>query len=111
VPLLVPLCTVIWFFLVRTGAMWISNTNHSFCCCYSVGCKAVQGYALGSQIGLKIRRPQGRGGSSPPPGTNRILQNKRLAALSPRQETLRDKRGGLRTSSKRDRKVYPTETV
>jgi hypothetical protein len=32
-------------------------------------------------------------------------------ALSPGRETLRDRRGGLRASSKRERKVYPTETV
>ena len=29
---------------------------------------------IGRRSGLKIRRPQGRGGSSPPPGTNKINQ-------------------------------------
>jgi hypothetical protein len=57
VPLLVPLCTGFWFFFMRRGAMWISNPSHSFCCRYSVWCRAVQRYASGSQIGLKIRRP------------------------------------------------------
>jgi hypothetical protein len=54
--------------------MWISNPNHSFCYRYSVRCRGVQGCALSSQIGLKIRRPQGRGGSIPPPGTRKIKQ-------------------------------------
>src|ERR1700677_4849333 len=29
---------------------------------------------IGRRSGLKIRRPQGRGGSSPPPGTSKIKQ-------------------------------------
>jgi hypothetical protein len=29
---------------------------------------------IGRRSGLKIRRPQGRGGSSPPPGTNKIKE-------------------------------------
>jgi len=32
-------------------------------------------------------------------------------ALSPGREALRDERGGLLAASKRERKVYPTETV
>jgi hypothetical protein len=77
----VPLCTEFWCFLVRLGAMWISNPNHSFCYRYSVRCRGVQGCALSSQIGLKIRRPQGRGGSSPPPGTSKIKQFLPLVGL------------------------------
>jgi hypothetical protein len=34
----------------------------------------VQGSAQSAKIGLKIRRPQGRGGSSPPPGTSVVNQ-------------------------------------
>ena len=41
--------------------MWISNPNHSFCDRYSLRCTGVQGYAFVRKIGLKIRRPQGRG--------------------------------------------------
>jgi hypothetical protein len=33
---------------------------------------------IGRRSGLKIRRPQGRGGSSPPPGTNKISNLYRL---------------------------------
>ena len=89
VPLLVPLCTVIWFFLVQQSAMWIINPTHSICCCYSAGCRAVRHSASEPKIGLKIRRKQFRGGSSPPPGTilqlryvlQSIYRNERLGAL------------------------------
>jgi hypothetical protein len=57
VPLLVPLCTVISFLLVRLDAMWITGLNNSFYYCYATWCEAVQGDALEPQKGLKIRRP------------------------------------------------------
>ena len=41
-------------------------------CQLSVKCKTCPDGEIGRRSGLKIRRPQGRGGSSPPPGTNEI---------------------------------------
>jgi hypothetical protein len=41
---------------------------------------------IGRRSGLKIRRPQGCGGSSPPPGTNKI---KDLDEIMPRQYSIR----------------------
>ena len=38
---------------------------------------------IGRRSGLKIRRPQGRGGSSPPPGTNKINSLNSVASYSP----------------------------
>src|ERR1700722_280296 len=69
VPLLVPLRTGIWCILARRGAVWKSLVTICNKGGYSRQCDYVQGGAATPKIGLKIRRPQGRGGSSPPPGT------------------------------------------
>jgi hypothetical protein len=75
VPLLVPLCTGIWCFLAPRSAIWKSQVSVCNKRPYSRQCGCVQGGAGRPKFRLKIRRPQGRGGSSPPPGTRQASRN------------------------------------
>ena len=61
---------------------------------------------------LKSADPNGSWGFKSPSGHQQESYKIRgLAGPESGRETLRDKRGGFRASSKRERKVYPTETV